>query len=423
MKEDFLYYLWKFQKINTSQLLTTQGESIEVITVGTHNTQTSGPDFFNAQLIINGQKWAGNIEIHVKASDWFVHQHQSDPNYNSVILHVVWEYDIDVFRLNNSVIPVLQLKNYVSQTALTAYYSLYKNQINKWINCENQLIEISSFTINNWLERIYFERLELKSKPILQLLKKCNNNWEATCFAVIAKSFGGNTNGLAFFQIAQSIPFTIVQKAKTTFELEALFFGQANLLSGNYEDPYYNALKNEYMFLKHKFKLKSLIGLQVQFFKHRPLNFPSIRLSQLAVFYTEHKNVFNLIMQLNKLDDLEELLRVTTSPYWVDHYTFDKISKKSTKKISKSFVALLLINAVLPLRFIYEKSIQKFDPDIMLQVLKLLKPESNNISKRFKKLGVPMDNALHSQASLTLKKQYCEKQKCIDCAIGYRLLN
>ncbi len=423
MKEDFLYYLWKFQKIDTSKLQTTKGESIEVISVGSHNVQASGPDFFNAQLVIGGQKWAGNIEIHVKASDWFVHHHQNDPNYNNVILHVVWEWDIDVFRSNNSVIPALQLKNYVSEVSLKAYYKLYKSKVNKWINCENQLVEIPSFTMNNWLERIYFERLETKSEPILQLLKKCNNNWEATCFAVLAKAFGGNTNGEAFFKIAQSIPFTVVQKAKNTFELEALFFGQANLLEKKLEDPYYNSLKKEYAFLKHKFKLNQILGLQVQFFKLRPSNFPSLRLSQLAVFYAENKNVFSLLMQLNKLDDLEKLLRVNSSFYWEDHYTFDKTSKKSQKKVSKAFVELVLINAILPLKFVFENSIQKFEADKMLRVLKLLKPENNSISNRYKNLGVPMTNALHSQASLTLKKEYCDPQKCMDCAIGYSILS
>ncbi|WP_010180936.1 DUF2851 family protein [Aquimarina agarilytica] len=422
MKEDFLYYLWKFQKIDVSQLYTTQGEQVEIISLGTHNTQSPGPDFFNAQLIIGGQKWAGNIEMHVKSSDWFVHKHQHDTNYNTVILHIVWEHDIDVFRSNNTAIPTLQLKDYVSEVALNSYQKLYENASEKWINCEKQIARIPLFTMNNWLERVYFERLEAKSLPILQLLKAQRNDWEAACFAMLAKAYGGNTNGAVFFKIAQSIPFTIIQKTNTIFQLEALLFGQANLLQEHLEDPYYQSLQKEYNYLKHKYKLGELIGLQVQFFKLRPSNFPSLRLSQLAAFYVSNKNVFTLLMSLNKLHDIEKILQVKSSEYWETHYTFGKTSKKSIKKVSKAFVELLLINAILPLRFVYENSRQKFDSENLLNLLKLLKFEKNTISNRYRDLGVPMENALHSQASLTLKKEYCDQHKCLDCAVGYQLL-
>ncbi|WP_010523279.1 DUF2851 family protein [Aquimarina agarivorans] len=424
MKEDFLYYLWKFQKFETKQLKTTQGETVVVSSVGSHNTQAAGPDFFNALVSIQGQKWAGTIEIHVKSSDWFVHQHQNDTNYDNVILHVVWEHDIEVFRSNNTSIPTLQLKDYVSVSALKKYKDLYANAGNKWINCENQIKEVPKFILENWLERIYFERLSDKSIPVNNLLKECKNNWEAVCFITLAKAFGGNSNGVAFSKIAHSIPFGVVQKATTSFELEALFFGQANLLISHQEDPYYISLKKEYEYLKHKFKLTQQAGLQVQFFKLRPSNFPTIRLSQLAAFYSSVKNVFSAIFNCNDIDAYEKLFDVAAAEYWKTHYTFGKISKKSSKKITRIFVELLLINAILPLKFAYENSLQKFDAiSSHLALLRGLKPEKNRISQHYKEFGFPVENALDSQALLTLKKSYCDQHKCVNCAIGFHLLN
>ena len=423
MNEDFLYYLWKYQKFSTLHLLTTSKEKVQVIHPGTHNTEKSGPDFFNAQLIIDSQKWAGNVEIHVKSSDWFLHNHQQDANYDSVILHVVWEYDTDIYRKNNTEIPTLELKNYVSTRALNAYRKLYSKSISKWINCENQIEEISGFTWKNWLERLYFERLNQKSFLTEEILKQSNNNWEATLFAVLAKGFGGNINGEFFLKIAQSIPFQIIQKTNNSFQLEALLFGQANLLNKNLDDEYYQLLSKEYDYLKHKYKLSSQVGLQVHFFKLRPPNFPTIRLSQLAKLYTSYSNIFNELIVEDSIIKIFKILSVNTLEYWHTHYNFGKETSKKSKKVSTVFIELLIINSILPLKLLYQKSIDKFDADSLLKLIKNLKVEKNSIITNYKKLGVPIENAMDSQALLTLKKSYCEKKVCLQCQIGYQILN
>ena len=125
MKEDFLHYLWKFQKFSTLELFTATGEAIQVLKVGNHNLSSVGPDFFLSQLIINNQKWVGNIEIHLRSSDWYAHNHQTDVNYDSVILHVVWEDDVAVFRKDNTKLPTLILKDYVTDDMLKKYYKFF----------------------------------------------------------------------------------------------------------------------------------------------------------------------------------------------------------------------------------------------------------------------------------------------------------
>lgn len=181
MTEDFLQYLWKYKKFEFVDLKTTRHEELVLQQVGTHNIENSGPDFFNARLIIQGQKWAGNVEVHIRSSDWYVHNHENDPAYDNVILHVVWEDDIEVYRKNNSIIPTLQLKEYVREELMIGYKKLFNKSAQQWIGCDKQLPEVSGFMLSNWQERLYLERLEKKSTLILKLLKDSANNWEAVC--------------------------------------------------------------------------------------------------------------------------------------------------------------------------------------------------------------------------------------------------
>ena len=241
MKEDFLHYIWKFKKFALADLKTTNGESISIINSGQY-TQLSGPDFFNAQVEIDGQKWAGNVEIHLKSSDWYAHHHEKDDNYDSVILHVVWEHNSEIFRKNNTEIPVLELKNLISPTVLNNYESLMAPK--SWIYCEKQIQNIDEFTLKSWQERLFFERLERKSIPIQKLLVETNHDWEAVLFSALAKNFGLNTNGEIFLKIANSIPFHIVRKECFEVEnLEALIFGNSGLLDSEKEDVYYKDLQ------------------------------------------------------------------------------------------------------------------------------------------------------------------------------------
>jgi len=422
MREDFLHYLWKFQKTDRSSLCCTDGENIQIIHKGVHNIESHGPDFFNAQLVIENQKWAGNIEIHVKSSDWYAHNHQNDSNYDNVILHVVWEHDVEVLRQNNTPIPTLELKSITPINTLSNYKKLL-NRKTKWINCENQLKEISNFTWENWLERLYFERLNGKAIRIESLFKKMNNHWEATCFCLLAHYFGGNTNGSLFLEIAQSIPFNIIQKTTSTFQLEALLFGQANLLNAIVDDVYHKSLQTEYKYLKHKYQLKSLLGVQLQFFRLRPSNFPTIRLAQLAQLYGKQHQLFSKIKNEFDFKKLQLVFEIDISEYWKTHYNFGKTSKQTSKKISNSFIDLLLINAVIPLQFYYTKTIDKNIENKLLDLISSIKPEKNTIISQFEKEGIVVNSAMHSQSIIQLKNEYCNTNQCLKCAVGFELLN
>ncbi|AEH01656.1 DUF2851 family protein [Lacinutrix sp. 5H-3-7-4] len=421
MQEDFLHYIWKHKKIETSNLKTQNNELVSILKTGEHNHNT-GPDFFNAQLKIGNQLWAGNVEIHVKSSDWYLHNHETDSNYDNVILHVVWEHDTAIFRKNNTEISTVELKNHVSNQALNNYLKLFNNS-QKWINCENDFASISGFTMSNWLERLYFERLERKAKDINIILEQSKNNWEAVLFKLLAKNFGLKVNGDSFFSLANNLDFSIVRKQQSKqVGLEALFFGQTQLLSEDCQDPYFLELKKEYTFLKQKFNLNEIGVLPLQFFRLRPPNFPTIRLSQLATLYTTHNNVFSKIIKTNNIIDFYTIFKIEASQFWQTHYTFNKESKKSKKQLTKSFIDLLLINTVIPIKFSYAKQQGKnIDEEIVL-LLEQIGPEKNSIVSKFNSLKNVADSALQSQALIQLKNEYCDKNKCLQCAIGNQLI-
>ncbi|WP_310377875.1 DUF2851 family protein [Flavobacterium sp.] len=420
MKEDFLHYLWKFKKFNTLNLKTFNGEEITIMNVGQY-LQLAGPDFFNAQIVIGIQKWAGNVEIHLKSSDWYVHHHERDAAYENVILHVVWEHDIEIFRSNNTEIPVLELKNYVDTAVIANYQALVAPK--SWIFCEKQLKDIDAFIVKNWQERLFFERLERKSKPIVELLETTSNDWEAVLFMLLAKNFGLNTNGEIFMKIAKSIPFSTIRKESFEVEnLEALIFGAAGLLDSEKEDSYFNDLKFRYYYLLHKYQIEKTIIEPVQFFKHRPDNFPTIRLSQLANLYHSQLNLFSKISNPNSVKSIYETFEISASSYWLNHYQFDKESPKKKKKLSKSFIDLIIINTIIPLQFAYAKSQGKEISEDLILLLNEVSVEKNAILDKFSSFGIKAKNAFETQSLLQLKNEYCNKSRCLECAVGMELL-
>jgi hypothetical protein len=422
MREDFLHYLWKYKKFDFTNAETTQGEKVLLIDSGTHNFN-SGPDFFNARLKIGEQIWAGNVELHCKASDWYFHQHEKDRNYDNVILHVVWEDDVEVYRHDKTPIPALSLKNLVDKGLINGYRQLFASPEN-WINCEKNFKDVDGFTLRHWQERLYLERLEEKTLLILDLLEKSGNNWEAVMFKMLAKNFGLNLNGDAFLSMAQSLDFSVIQKAsQSKLQLEGLFFGQCGLLDKQFNIPYFNQLKEEYSYVKHKYNLSNSGVIRPKYFRLRPDNFPNIRLSQLASLYFEHKNLFSVLVTSNSLEAIYEILNVEASEFWTTHFTFPKKHRERQKGLSAAFKDLVVINTIIPLRFCYSRARGIDDVDDLLSLMTEIPAENNKIIQNFEKLrNACVENALQSQAMVQLKNTYCEANKCLECALGVKLL-
>ncbi|WBU89937.1 DUF2851 family protein [Cellulophaga omnivescoria] len=424
MREDLLHFIWKYKKLQLKGLQTTKGDAINVVSVGTHN-YNEGPDFFNAQLKIGNQLWAGNVEIHINASDWYAHNHEKDKNYENVILHIVWQDDATVFRPDNSEIPTLVLKDFISSAVLKNYQKLFSSESKKFINCEKDIAFVDSFLFHNWLDRLYFERLEQKSVIITQLLKESNNNWEHVLFVLLMKSFGSTINGDFFFQIAKNIDFSIFKKVCVKpIQAESLLFGMAGLLNiDDVLDTYYRQLKKEYAFLQNKYSFTTNDEVSVAFFKLRPNNFPTIRLAQLCALYAKHQALFSKLVLAKSVEEIYNLCEIVASDYWDNHYNFGKESKQSKKRLTKPFINLLIINTILPLKFSYSKYIGKDNNEIILEIITNLSYEKNTIVDKFKSQKVSIKNAKDSQSILQLYKHYCVKNKCLQCAVGNNLLS
>ena len=424
MKEDLLHFIWKYKKLHVLDLVTSKNESVVIVDVGTHNFY-AGPDFFNAKLSINDQLWAGNVEIHIKASDWYAHKHEEDANYDNVILHVVWEDDTSVFRKDGSEIPTLELKKYISQELRTDYQKLFDKSGKTFINCEADIKETDAFVFQNWLERLYFERLERKSSWVSDLLEQSNNDWEKVLFTMLLKNFGLKINADSFFSIANSIDFSVIRKVQSnSLQLESVLYGVAGFLDDDtIVDSYYLELKKEFNFLSNKFKLERQGVQKPEFFKLRPSNFPTIRLSQLASLYSKHHNIFSKIINATDLEEIYAVFKVSASDYWNTHFTFGKVSKKSSKKLTNAFIDLLVVNTILPLKFSHANHMGQDVNEALIGIISSIKKEENSIISNFKRIGVKAVSAKDSQAMLQLYNEYCTKNKCLQCVVGSGLLN
>lgn len=421
MKEAFLQYLWRQKTIDFLHLKTTCGKPVKVLSWGVYNAR-QGPDFLDARLEIDGKIHAGAIEVHLKSSDWYAHRHETDPNYDNVILHLVWEDDVAVFAPGERPIPALEMKHYVSEELLQNYQRLATRK--QFVNCETHMAShATSFFLKTNFKRLFIERLEHKAEDIRKRLQECSNDREEVLFQLLCKNFGSKVNGDAFLRLAMDIPHRIVRKCQGRFQIEALLFGQAGLLGGRQSDTYFLDLQKEYQFLKHKFQLPPPGAATVRFNGLRPINFPTIRLSQLAHLYEQRQSLFSEVSEADTIEGFYELMRCSASSYWSNHYVFDKESRTSSKNLSKSFINLLIINTFIPLRYVFDRLSGRDAPALLTAFMEGLPPEKNHLTDRFTSYGMAASSALESQALIHLYNHYCAQSRCLECAVGQRLLH
>ncbi len=421
MNEEFLQYVWKHQLFSTSNIKTTKGLSFEVLRSGEWNYD-AGPDFFNARIKLEGTIWAGNIEIHIKSSDWEQHKHNLDPAYNNVILHVVYEHDLEAFNQAGNMLPVFLIKP--NQNALENYEKLLSAP--QWPACYETISEINPIYISLALQALVVERLEAKIRPIEKLLSDNKNNWNETFYQVLAGGFGFKINTLPFEMLARSLPLSVLQKHKSNlFQIEALLFGQAGMLNKQLlGDDYFLSLRTEYSHLANKFNLHGNEYHLWKFLRLRPSNFPTIRIAQFANLVYKSSALLSKVIEAERLNDLIQFFEIEASSYWDIHYNFDHTAPKQKKRFGMSSVKVLIINTVIPFLYVYgEKNNRPNLKDRSFQFLEQLSAEQNSTTRRWNELGINPLNAADSQALIQLKNVYCESKKCLNCKIGTKVIN
>lgn len=436
--EQLLHYCWKHKLLPLGELFTTDNRMVEVIDPGLHNRLDGGPDFFNAKVRINGTLWVGNIELHIKSSDWYQHHHDSDPAYNNVVLHVVETADTDVQNAKGEYLPqlVIQIPPQVTQH----YRELLSTD--HYPPCYHLIPSLPPLMVHAWMAALQTERLEQKTQAIERRVKQCNGSWEDGYFVTLARNFGFGINSDAFEQWAMAVPLNAVGKHRDDlFQIEAIFMGQAGLLTDENDesslahDDYFLRLQHEYRYLQHKFSLQPIDRSVWRFLRLRPQNFPYIRIAQLAHLYYERKAGLSDLLDCERLEQIYEVLQTEATPYWQTHYSFGSANEQlntpiqepaaptTVKKLSVSSLNLLVINTAIPIFFAVGRHRQKEAYcDRAFDLLEQLKAERNHIVTMWQECGLPVKTAGDSQALIQLKKEYCDRKDCLRCRIGYEYL-
>lgn len=420
MNEAFLHFVWQY-RLYTSHIATTNNQHIEVIHTGQQN-RDAGPDFSNARIKIGDTIWAGNVEIHVNASDWNRHNHQHDPAYGNIILHVVFENDLEISDKNQNPIPTIELKGKINERVYKKYFYYINNHL--WIPCEKDIEQVSYITVDAWMERLFVERMERKIEGIYTSYTHNKKSLAETFYQHLAGNFGFKTNEQPFMMLARYLPNSILSKHKNSrFQIEAMLFGCAGMLNNDFADDYPKQLNTEFEFLKKKYGLASVQPHLWKFLRLRPTNFPTIRISQFAELISKSSNLLSKLMDANSTAEIKLFFDVQASPYWDEHYNFDKPSPKRIKSLGEAATEILIMNSVVQFMFFYAQV--KGEPsyrDKAIKIMLELKPEKNNIINKWAAIGILAKNAFETQALIELKNSYCKQKQCLRCNIGTKLL-
>jgi hypothetical protein len=423
MNEAFLSFVWQYQYFTSAGLTVSTGERLQVLRVGYLNTN-AGPDFTEARILLDNVEWAGSVEIHVKSSDWDLHQHTPDPSYGSVVLHVVWEEDRTVLRQDGTPLPTLVLSDKVNPALQQRYLRLMKEPSS--IPCAAQFGAVPQLPKIAMLDRVLLERLETKARMVTELWEHNQRDWEETAYQWLAQHFGFKLNAPAFLRLAQSVPLKALQKHRSSLlQIEAMLFGTAGLLPAATQDPYILNLQKEYDFLAAKYDLRShqMSAHEWKFFRLRPAGFPTVRLAQWAVVLQQVSGLFSTLTTLEKVEELQRLLRVSQSPYWKNHFHFGKDTPTLVPDLGKDAADLLVMNAAVPLLVAYSR--QRDLPPLLhraLDWLEQLPAENNKITRIWHSLGMQVSTASDSQALLEWYTAYCSQKRCLECRVGMDLL-
>jgi hypothetical protein len=420
MNEEFLHYIWK-TRFEKKTITAVKGEKITIVKAGEQN-RDSGPDFFNAMLRIGDTTWAGSVEVHVRSSDWAKHGHDRDQAYDNVVLHAVYEYDAPVFRPSGEEIPAVELKGHIPEKAYAAYLDFLNNHL--WIPCAGEIGGAGMAFSGQHLEKLCRERINKRALQIRQLLSENKGDWNQAFFESLAGTLGTRINKEPFEMLARNTPVQLILKTRSSLTaLEALLFGQAGFLQNGFTEEYPNLLGIEYQHLKRKYNLTNMPVHLWKFLRLRPVNFPTVRIAQLAAIYHHHPLPFGTIIDNNSPEKWYELFNVSVSEYWKTHYHFDTLSGRNEKRTGQDTLDLILINTVIP--FIYCFGLVHGNgesAESAFKTLSSLAPENNSIIRNFNYFGMELSNAMQTQGALELKKHWCDQRRCLDCGIGQELL-
>lgn len=417
-----MHYVWQHRLLLQPDMITTDGERVEIIDPGMLN-RDAGPDFFNAKVRIADRIWCGNVEMHVRASDWHRHGHDTDPAYASVVLHVVAADDCRIQLPEGRIVPQMVMR---CAPDFNERYSRMVDSPADRLACFAELAEAPRIYITDCLTAMAFERLYQKTDRILALLERLNGNWPETIYVTLARALGFGLNSQAFEQLALAVPLRSLLKHRDAPEaVEGLLFGQAGLLPDTDSDPHVELMRREYAFMCHKFRLASPEGIMWRMARTRPQNFPHRRIAALAAMIAEGFTVASKACGITSVEEALALFDVQLPHYWHHRYTFGpSTASAGSRAFSRASTDILVINVIVPLLHAYgtcfgnERMQQR-----AIELLEALPPEHNTITRLFSDAGIQCRDAFTSQALIQLRRAYCEPRKCLYCRLGHHFLS
>lgn len=414
--EKLFQFIWKHRYFQQSGLVSTDGEPIQVKSIGQLNND-QGPDFLMASIQVGSISLIGHVELHIRSSDWLKHGHQNDPRFAHIILHVVWENDVSL-KLSA---PTLVLQPYVAAGLFTYYKQLM--QMTREIPCASFLPQLNALQWLVWQERLMVEKLATKVELFIEQKQKCKVSWEEVLWWKVARYFGGKVNADLFEQVAMTVSTGLISKLRSNrIQIEAILLGQANMLEQNFVESYPKMLQKEFRFLQTKYSFQR-IAIQPSFLRMRPVAFPGVRLSQLSVFMQQQTSIFSSCLSVKNVQDLLVLFDVVANDYWHYHYVFDQETPYQPKVLGKETAWRIIVNAVVPVLFAYAHEQQNEQlKEKLLSWLHQIPAEDNVRVKQWKKHSVLVRTALEAQSLQWLTEKYCQVQKCLQCAVGADIL-
>lgn len=411
--EMVMQYVWQAGLWGRGVLTAVDGRRVEVIDRGTLNT-SSGPDFFNAKVRIDNNIWVGNIEIHVRASDWYRHGHDGDAAYDNVVLHVVAVDDCEVYS-GSEPSPVAQVVMRNAQ-AYREFYERLCDRDMPTLGCAGELGRLSGLEVADWLGSLGYERLQRKADDIAAMVERLHGDWSEASYITLARGLGFGTNAEPMEQLARSVPLKILGKhADRPLSVEAILLGQAGLLEsvefGEGESSptadYEQRLKQEYEFMAVKFGLERPAHLRWKTGGIRPHSSPWRRITLLAAYVCAGIAGGAKLLELRDIDQALEMFRI----------------ESAACRLTQSSRMLLLINVVIPLMYARCEAEGRYDRTAVCpEMLQSLPAEDNRVTRLFAKVGITARDALSSQAVLELYNNYCTRRRCLSCRFAHRLL-
>lgn len=402
-------------------MTTTDGRQLTVVDPGWINT-AAGPDFFNAKVLIDGNEWAGNIEVHLRASDWYRHGHHNDPAYNSVILHVVENADMETATQDGR--RLTQLEFHCDDRIKALYNHLLTAQELDLV-CAQTIPSIPSLDLNSWIDTLAYERVYMKADRFRGYLDATGNDYEQAMFTAIARAMGFGKNSETLERTALSIPLRLLAKhSDSPLALEAMVLGQAALIPPEGGNEYVEQLRREYNYLAVKFNLAPPSGAIWNLGRMRPQNLPYRRLATLAHMALGGFQIFSAVITSQSLRDLRDLFRISLTGYWATALSLTSERGASPAALSERAIDSIIINAAIPAMVAYGMERDSSGTvERAMELLRQLPPEDNSKVRLLTAAGIPCPDAYTSQALTMLRNVYCEQRKCLFCRIGHRMIS